>query len=69
MGVLTGNVSSKGWLSRVNVKVLGDDARRKILERVKEKLGFNKALEALNISKGAMHNYLHGLRRIPDEVV
>jgi intergrase/recombinase len=36
---------------------------------VKDKLGFTKALEALDISKGAMHNYLHGLRRIPDEVV
>jgi hypothetical protein len=32
-------------------------------------LGFTRALEVLDISKGAMHNYLHGLRRVPDEVV
>jgi intergrase/recombinase len=69
MGVLTGDVSSAEWFRRVSVKALGDEARRKILEKVKDKLGFTKALEALDISKGAMHNYLHGLRRIPDEVV
>jgi intergrase/recombinase len=69
MGVLTGDVSSAEWFRRVNVKALGDEVRRKILERVKDKLGFTRALEALDISKGAMHNYLHGLRRIPDEVV
>jgi intergrase/recombinase len=53
----------------VNVGALSDEVRRRILERVKEKLGFTRALEALDISKGAMHNYLHGLRRVPDEVV
>jgi len=69
MGVLTGDVSSAEWFRRVSVKALGDEARRKILERVKEKLGFTRALEVLDISKGAMHNYLHGIRRVPDEVV
>jgi hypothetical protein len=43
--------------------------RRSILERVKGKLGYNEALKALEISRGALHNYLHGLRRVPDEVV
>ena len=69
MGALTGDASSAEWFHRVNVKALSDEVKRKILERVKEKLGFTKALEALDISKGAMHNYLHGLRRVPDEVV
>ena len=53
----------------MNVKALGDDARRKILEVVKNKLGYNKTVEALGISKGSLHNYLHGVRKIPDEVV
>jgi intergrase/recombinase len=57
------------WYERVNVKALGDDVRRKILERVKEKLGYNKTVEVLDISKGALHNYLHGIRKIPDEVI
>jgi hypothetical protein len=69
MGVLMGDVSSAEWFRRVNVKALGDEVGRKILERVKDKLGFTRALEALDISKGAMHNYLYGLRRVPDEVV
>jgi DNA-binding transcriptional ArsR family regulator len=70
MSALTGDVSSAEWFRRVNIiKALSDEARRKILERVKEKLGFTRALEVLDISKGAMHNYLHGLRRVPDEVV
>jgi hypothetical protein len=57
------------WYERINVKALGDDVRRKILEKVKEKLGYNKTVEVLDISKGALHNYLHGIRRVPDEVV
>jgi intergrase/recombinase len=48
---------------------LGDDSRRAILERVKEKLGFNRTLEVLGISRGSLHNYLHGVRRVPDDVV
>jgi len=62
-------MSANHWYDRVNVSGLGDDVRRLILERVKRKLGFTKALKALDISKGAMYNYLHGVRRIPDEVV
>jgi intergrase/recombinase len=57
------------WFERVNVKALSDDVRRKILEKVKEKLGYNKTVEVLDISKGSLHNYLHGVRSIPDEVV
>jgi len=48
---------------------LSDDVRRAILEKVKAKPGFNEAVKALEISKGALHNYLHGLRKVPDEVV
>jgi intergrase/recombinase len=59
----------KPWFEKVSVKALGDGVRRKILEVVKNKLGYNKAVEVLDISKGALHNYLHGVRRVPDEVV
>ncbi len=48
---------------------LGDDVRREILRRVKDKLGFNKTVEILDIAKGSLHNYLNGLRRIPDDVI
>jgi intergrase/recombinase len=51
------------------VRGLSDDVRREILRRVKEKLGFNKTVEILDISKGSLHNYLNGLRRIPDDVI
>jgi hypothetical protein len=33
-----------------------------------KQLGYNKTTEVLGISKDALHNYLHGLRRAPDEV-
>jgi intergrase/recombinase len=61
--------TQKPWFEKVNVKALGDDVRRKIVEKVREKLGYNKTVEVLDISKGALHNYLHGIRRIPDEVI
>jgi intergrase/recombinase len=57
------------WYNKVNVSALGDDARRLILERVKHKLGFTKTLEALGIAKSSLYNYLHGVRRVPDNVV
>ena len=61
--------TQKAWFESVNVKALSDGVRRKILEVVKNKLGYNKTVEVLDISKGALHNYLHGIRRVPDEVV
>jgi intergrase/recombinase len=69
MSELAGEAPSPSWFDRVDVRGLGEDARRAILERVKGKLGFTKALEALGISRGALHNYLHGLRKVPDEVI
>jgi len=39
--------------------------RRAILKRVKAKLGFNEALSALDISRGALSYYLRGLRKSP----
>ena len=57
------------WYTRVNISALGDDVRRLILERVKRKLGFTRALEALGISRGSLHNYFHGVRRVPDDAV
>jgi len=61
-------VSSK-WIHKVNVRGLSDDVRREILRRVKEKLGFNKTVEILDISKGSLHNYLNAFRRIPDDII
>ena len=52
----------------MNVKAFGDGVRRRVLEVVKNKLGYNKTAEVLDISKGALHNSLHGVRRVPDEV-
>jgi hypothetical protein len=57
------------WYDKINISALSDEARRLIIERVKRKLGFTRALEALGISRGSLHNYLHGVRRVPDEVV
>jgi intergrase/recombinase len=69
MSELTSEPASPRWLEVIDVKGLSDDVRRAILEKVKAKLGFNEAVKALEISKGALHNYLHGLRKVPDEVV
>jgi len=60
---------SSEWIHKVNVRGLSDDVRREILRRVKDKLGFNKTVEILDIAKGSLHNYLNGLRRIPDDVI
>jgi intergrase/recombinase len=54
---------------RVDVGGLSDDSRRAILQRVKDKLGFGRALEVLGIARGSLYNYLHGVRRVPDDVV
>jgi len=70
LGDLLGEIiSANPWYTRINISVLSDEARRAILLRVKEKLGFTKILEALGIAKGSLHNYLHGVRRIPDKIV
>jgi intergrase/recombinase len=61
--------SDLSWINRININALSDDTRRSILEKVKNKLGFNEAIKVLDISKGSMHNYLHGIRRIPDDVI
>jgi intergrase/recombinase len=54
---------------RVDVGGLSDDSRRAILQRVKDKLGFGRALEVLGIARGSLYNYLHGIRRVPDDVI
>jgi hypothetical protein len=41
--------------TRVNASALSDEARRLILERVKGKLGFEKALKALSIERGSLY--------------
>ena len=53
----------------MNAGALSSEARRLIPERVKEKLGFEKTLRALDIARGSLYNYLHGVRRVPDNVV
>jgi hypothetical protein len=37
--------------SKVNIKGLNDDVRGEIFRRVKDKLGFNKTAEILDIAK------------------
>jgi intergrase/recombinase len=62
-------MSANPWYTRVNASALSGEVRRLILERVKRKLGFEKTLRALGIARGSLHNYLHGLRTVPDNVV
>jgi intergrase/recombinase len=69
MGEFNLELQADGWFMKVDVRGLGDDCRRAILQRVKDRLGFNGAIEALGIAKGSLHNYLNGVRRVPDEVV
>jgi intergrase/recombinase len=69
MCAFTCGVSTPHWFEKIDVRGLSDEVRRSILEKVKGKLGYSEALKALEISRGALHNYLHGLRRVPDEVV
>jgi len=57
------------WYDKINISALSNEARKLILERVKRKLGFTRALEALGISRGSLHNYFHGVRRVPDDAV
>ena len=69
MNELTSERPDPLWFETIDVRGLSDDARRAILERVKAKLGFDEALSALDISRGALSYYLRGLRKVPDEVV
>jgi len=70
LGDLLGEImSANPWYSRINISALDDEVRRTILLRVKSKLGFNRILEVLDVAKSSLHNYLHGFRRVPDEVV
>jgi len=62
-------VSDNPWHARINVLALDDEARRFTLLRVKNKLSFTKALEALGIARGSLHNYLGGARQVPGEIV
>jgi len=69
MAELKPDITSGRWYESVNVSALGDNARRGILEAVKNKLGFSGACEALGIAKSSLHRYLTGERKIPDDVV
>jgi intergrase/recombinase len=69
IGELVLELQGASWWAAVDVKGIGDDGRRCVLQRVKDKLGFNRAVEALGIARGSLHNYLHGVRRVPDEVL
>jgi len=61
--------SKDKWCEYVNVEALSEEARGSILEAVKNKLGFTKACEVLNIAKSSMCRYLSGKRKIPGDVV
>jgi len=64
-----GELKGDDWIYRIDVKGLSDDVRREIVKRVKDKLGYSGALEALGIARGSLFNYIHGIRRVPDDVV
>ena len=53
----------------MNASALSDETHRLFLERVKKKLGFEKTLRALGIARDSLHNYLHGVRIVPYNVV
>jgi len=57
------------WYESVNIEALSEEARRAILEAVKNKLGFSNACEALDIAKSSLYRYLSGERKIPADVV
>ncbi|ADM28749.1 integrase protein [Ignisphaera aggregans DSM 17230] len=61
--------SKDSWYESVNVEALSDEAKRAILEAVKNKLGFSKACEVLDIAKSSLHRYLSGERKIPSDVI
>ncbi|MDT7890028.1 MAG: integrase [Desulfurococcales archaeon] len=64
-----GELMGDDWIYRIDIKGLSDDVRREIVKRVKDKLGYSGALEALGIARGSLFNYLHGIRRVPDDVI
>jgi len=64
------SVNSKdGWYESVNVEALSDEAKRIILEAVKNKLGFTKACEVLDIAKSSIYRYLSGEKKVSADVV
>jgi hypothetical protein len=69
MRELTDGQLDPRWFEKVDIRGLSHEVRKTIIERVKGELGFNETVKALDISRGALHNYLHGLRRVPDEVI
>jgi len=54
--------SKDEWYESVNIEALSEEAKRAILEVVKNKLGFSNAYEALDIAKSSLHRYLSGER-------
>jgi len=59
--------SKNGWYESVNVEALSEEAKKAILEAIKNKLGFSKACEALSIAKSSLYRYLPGERKVPAE--
>jgi len=57
------------WFDKVNVGALGDDVRRAILDRVRQKLCSVEAAKALGIAKSSLYRYLSGECRVPNDVV
>ncbi len=53
----------------INVRAIGQDARLRMLQVLRNRLGFSNAYRTLGISKPSMRRYLKGLREIPDDVV
>ncbi|MEM0235986.1 integrase [Thermofilum sp.] len=57
------------WRELVNTEALGSVSKRRLLELLKEKLGFEKTCEVLGLSKTTLYRYLAGERDIPASIV
>jgi hypothetical protein len=53
------NAGLEGWYRKINTGLLSGAMRRLILKRIEKKSRFTKALEALDTSKGSLHNYIY----------
>jgi len=55
--------------AKVNVKAIVQDAGLRMLQLLRNRLGFSNAYRTLGISNPSMRSYLKGLREISDNVV
>ena len=52
------------WYSSINISALDNELKSTMFSRVKSKFSSIKTLKVLGVSKGSLHNYLQGIRRV-----